>query len=250
MIEPPSESADQAIHRQVAQNLAQVRARIAAACQASNRLADEVHLVAVTKYVGLASIRALLAAGQLDLGESRVQQLMPRVEALSELSPRWHLIGHLQRNKVKYLLPEVRIIHSVDSLRLAEQISNFAEKKDCRVDIFVETNVSGESAKDGADPAELYPLLSDIGQLPAIEVIGLMTMAPKVEIAAETRPFFAKLRELRDAARENGCVSAGCRYLSMGMSGDFEAAIAEGATHVRVGSALFEGLSDEQRAQD
>jgi len=257
----PNTESDQptaALNTRVAENLSTVHGQIRAACQTAGRPPEDVRLVAVTKYVGLAAVRALLLAGQRDLGESRVQQLMPRVEALATEQlppPTWHLIGHLQRNKVKYLLPDVRIIHSVDSLRLAEQISQSARKLSApnaigRVEIFVEVNTSGEAAKHGVDPAELDQLLAAVGKLRLLKLVGLMTMAPRVDDPQTARGYFARLRELLERARQGGVVSADCRYLSMGMSGDFEAAIAEGATHVRIGSALFAGLTEAQKAQD
>lgn len=258
LLQAESQVTTEPVHQQVARNLATVREQIRAACQDAGRQPDEVTLVAVTKYVGLAAIRALLAAGQRDLGESRVQQLMPRVETLASEDlpqPNWHLIGHLQRNKVKYLLPDVRIIHSVDSLRLAEQISQSAQKQveqkhACEVEVFVEVNTSGETAKHGVAPEELDSLLETVTKLPHLKPVGLMTMASLVEDQQAARPYFARLRELLDSARQRGSIPADCRYLSMGMSGDFEAAIAEGATHVRIGSALFAGLSDVQKAED
>ena len=265
----PPHSADDALNARVAQNLAAVRAQIRTACQAAGRQPDDVTLVGVTKYVGLAAIRALLRAGQRDLGESRVQQLMPRVAALATPTPAaaspstndlpqptWHLIGHLQRNKVKYLLPDVRIIHSVDSQRLAEQISQLAQKtaengkSGCRVEIFIEVNTSGEAAKHGVAPEQLEPLLAQIAALPQVTPVGLMTMAPRVDDPIDARRYFAKLRALLEHARESGIVPESCRYLSMGMSGDFEAAIAEGATHVRIGSALFDGLTEAEQVQN
>jgi pyridoxal phosphate enzyme (YggS family) len=238
---------------QIQANLAEIKTNIQRTCQQAGRQPAEVTLIAVTKYVGLAAISALLTAGQRDLGESRVQQLMTRVELLdggSLPAPRWHMIGHLQRNKVKYLLPQVRIIHSVDSLKLAETISEHAQRHDCTTEIFIEANTSGETAKHGVALAELDSLLEACAGLPGTEICGLMTMAPQVEQADQARPFFAQLRAALANARQCGSAPDTCRYLSMGMSSDYTAAIAEGATHIRIGSALFSGLNDADRVQE
>ena len=235
------------------QNVADVRARIADAAARAGRDPAEVTLVAVTKYAGPAVIRALLAAGCTDLGESRVQQLMQRVDALGTAdaaldtagSPRWHMIGHLQRNKVKYLLPRVRIIHAVDSDRLAEQIDELAARHDVRADVLVEVSVAGEAQKHGVTPKDAPALLETIQARPHLRLSGLMTMAPLADDPGQARPHFAGLRELLADARRNGVVGPDCRHLSMGMSQDYAVAVEEGATLVRVGSALFEGIPPE-----
>ncbi|MBN2446741.1 MAG: YggS family pyridoxal phosphate-dependent enzyme [Phycisphaerae bacterium] len=243
------------------ENVGEVRARIAAAYRRSGREPGDVTLVAVTKYTGLAVIRELLRTGCTDLGESRVQQLMPRTNALGSSAatlettvtvdaPRWHMIGHLQRNKVKYLLPSVRIVHAVDSLRLAEQIDELAGRHGISADVLIEVNVAGEEQKYGVTPDKLPALLEELGPKQHIRLCGLMTMAPLADNPEDARPHFARLRQLLTDARDRGIVGPACRHLSMGMSQDYEIAVEEGATLVRVGSLLFEGVPAEIMAAD
>ena len=224
------------------ENLRRIRDRIEAACTRSGRAGSEVTLVAVTKYAELDWVRALVDLGVTELGESRPQQLVSRAEELPS-HVHWHLIGHLQRNKVESILPSVDRIHSVDSVRLIEAINKAAQKLDLRPRLLLEVNVSGELSKDGFDPAELLLAWPAICRLESIAVGGLMTMAPLNDHADAARPVFRALRELRDRLSE---ASGGvCRLpeLSMGMSGDFEIGIEEGATLIRVGGGLFEGLA-------
>ena len=230
----------------VSDNLARVRAAMAQACERAGRDVVSVRLVAVTKYAQIDWVRDLLSAGQIVLGESRPQQLAARAEELAAEGGgliEWHMIGHLQRNKVEQVLPVATLIHSVDSLRLAKRISAIAETRGNPAAVLLEVNVSGEESKDGFGPDELRAAFDELAALPQLDIRGLMTMAPVVDEPSQARPYFAQLRELRDelAARENSSVTL--TELSMGMSGDFEAAIEEGATIVRVGSSLFEGLS-------
>ncbi len=242
----------EAIQSVLQRNLERVAATIAEASARSGRQPDAVRLVAVTKYVTPQVISALLACGVRDLGENRIQQLEQRVDALGSAEagleerggdgPCWHMIGHLQRNKVRKLVPRVRILHSLDSLRLAEEVSRRATAADCHVDAFVEVNVSGELSKDGLPPDELPALLTQAGPLPALRLVGLMTMAPQTPDAEGARPYFAQLRRLRDEMCARGLLPAGAG-LSMGMSNDYPVAVEEGATCVRVGSALYEGLA-------
>lgn len=236
-------------------NLASVRARIADACRRSGRQPQAVRLVAVTKYVGLDVVRALLACRQRDLGENRVQQLLERETALGgcaglldqddapgETRPRWHMIGHLQRNKVRKLIERVRIIHAIDSERLADEIERRAGESGVRIDGLIEVNTSGEASKYGVAPDALDALAARLANFQHLTLRGLMTMAPVVRQPEQARPFFARLRELLGGLGERGVVGAGCDQLSMGMSGDFEVAVEEGATLVRIGSLLYEGL--------
>lgn len=241
----------EAIRHLLQRNLDRVHETIASACMRAGRSPDEITLVAVTKYVPPSVIAALLACGVRNLGENRIQQLEERVAefgsaeavlgAASGDLPCWHMIGHLQRNKVRKLVPRVRILHSLDSLRLAEEVSRRATDADCRVDAFVEVNVSGELSKDGLPPGELPALLEKAEALTGLRTVGLMTMAPQTPDAEGARRYFAALRALRDAMRDKGLL-AGEAGLSMGMSNDFAVAVEEGATSVRVGSALYEGL--------
>jgi len=243
----------------LAGNLFRVRQRIAEACARAGRDPAEVTMVAVTKYLDLPMIRALVAAGVGELGENRVQQLVARAAALGsrieewreprEISqspapviPRWHMVGHLQRNKVKMLLPQVRVLHALDSLRLAQEVQRVAELLDAKVDAFIEVNVSGESTKFGVSPAELPGLAEAVQKRSRITLRGLMTMAPLSPDVEQARPFFAQLRELLRGLQQSGTVGPQCVHLSMGMSQDYAVAVEEGATFVRIGTALYEDL--------
>lgn len=226
----------------ISENLAQVRQRIAEAAQTSGRSPDAIRLVAVTKYVGPEEIIALVEAGCHDLGESRPQQLWQRAAALEHLPIRWHLIGHLQRNKVQRTLPLVAMIQSVDSPRLLAAIEEAAASLSRKIPALVEVNISDEEAKSGLDPGELEPMLADLASFERVEIRGLMGMASLEGGQEAARRDFARLRELRDRLRPLCPPNIRLDELSMGMSGDYEVAIQEGATIVRVGSALFEGL--------
>jgi len=200
-----------------------------------------VTLVGVTKYVGIAAARTLVEHGCHDLGESRPQALWEKA-ADEQLGPvRWHLIGHLQRNKVRRTLRHVDLIHSADSARLLAALDQEAAQLDRIMPVLLEVNVSGDAAKHGFSPAGLESLLPGLGQYHSLLVRGLMTMAARAGGAAEAERNFARLRELRDAGQKVCPDEVQLAELSMGMSGDFEAAVRQGATLVRVGSALFEG---------
>ncbi len=229
------------LQKRIRQNLAEVRERMAQAARRSGRSPESIQLVAVTKFAEEEAIRALVEAGCTILGESRPQQLWEKAAALADLPVRWHLIGHLQRNKAKRTLPLVDMIHSVDSLELAGTLNRLAEGSGRRVRVLLEVNVSGEAAKHGFAPAEVVvPLLLDLGRLSHLEVCGLMCMASLEGGLDAARRDFAALRELRDRLWADCPETVRLDELSMGMSGDFEVAIEEGATMVRIGSALFE----------
>lgn len=204
-----------------------------------------MELVAVTKYVGTDVIAALSRAGVRDVGENRPQSLwekVPVVAGLDAPTPRWHMIGHLQRNKVRRTLPLIHTFHAGDGLRLLRRISSEVERVDREpLRTFVQVNVSGEETKAGFAPEALADALSEASELPGLELVGLMTMAPAGESPEHTRPVFRSLRKLRDEMRGRGYLDGSS--LSMGMSQDFEVAIEEGATHVRVGSALYDGVA-------
>lgn len=228
---------DEAVKR----NLDDVRARMAAACARAGRQADDVLLVAVTKTVGTDVMRALQALGVTDIGENRVQQAREKHAALGgTLGLRWHFIGHLQRNKVRHALGLFELIHSVDSVRLASEIDRRAGADGRTISVLLECNTSGEEAKFGIAPDGLPALLDAVVPLEHIRLEGLMTMAPFVDDPETTRPFFAALRELAEAARQR--TGLPMPHLSMGMTQDFEVAIEEGATMVRIGSALYRAL--------
>jgi pyridoxal phosphate enzyme (YggS family) len=212
----------------LAANLARVEERIAAACARVGRPRSSVTLVAVTKTVPVEVAAGLVALGVRDLGENRPQELWRKAEALKDV--RWHLIGHLQRNKIERTLPLAHRIHSVDSLRLLEAIDAAGP-----ADVLLEFNCSGEASKGGFAPPEAPALRAALGKLTRARVVGLMTMAALEDEPEKCRPTFQTLRGLRD---EIGPLPE----LSMGMSNDFEVAIEEGATAVRIGTALFEGL--------
>ena len=231
------------IRDRLAENLAQVRQRIADAAARSGRRADDVLLVAVTKYVGVEIIEPLIDAGASVLGESRPQQFWPKAEALADRPIHWHMIGQLQRNKIRRTLPLVELVHSTESLRLVEAIDRIAGELAMRPRILLEVNASGDEAKHGFVPDDLEGKLADLGTYRNIEICGLMCMAGLGTDAEGARGNFAALRELRDRLRGNCPAGVSLDELSMGMSGDYEVAIEEGATIVRVGSALYEGIS-------
>lgn len=218
--------------RKLRANIAAIRERIGQACARAGRKPAEVTLVAVTKTVGPAVAALLPELGVLDLGENRPQELLRKASALpAEI--RWHMIGHLQRNKIDKTLPIAHLIHAVDSVRLLQALEAEAVKQNRDVAALLEVNASGEATKHGFAPPELPGLAPLLGELRRVKVCGLMTMAALQE-AEKCRPTFARLRELRDRF--------GLEHLSMGMSNDFEVAIEEGATFIRLGNVLFEGV--------
>ncbi len=223
-------------------NLVRVREVIAASAARSGRAGEAVRLVAVTKTVGMEEMAALAGLGQGDFGESRVEQLVARaVEAeAAGLGARWHMIGHLQRRKVRDLLPVGAMIHGVDSLRLAEEIEKrAAEAGLAPVAVLLEVNISGEEQKYGLWPDEMEEVVGEVAGMEHIDLRGLMTMAPLADDPEAARPVFRGLRELRDRINAAGFYPRPLTELSMGMSQDYAVAVEEGATLVRVGTALF-----------
>jgi len=235
------------IEQRLAENVARVRLAIAQAAVRSGRRAEDVTLIAVSKYVGAAEIDALLAAGCRDLGENRPQDLWRKAEQLCDRPIRWHMIGHLQRNKARRTLPLVTLLHAGDSWRLLEAASQHQQQLGRTLDVLIEVNVSGDAAKHGFQPEEVEPLLPPLAQLPQLRVRGLMAMARWGGTRDEARGDFVRLRQLRDRLAASCPPQISLHELSMGMSGDFGVAIEEGATMVRVGSALFEGVQLEHR---
>jgi hypothetical protein len=225
----------------IAANLAAVRSRIARAAEANGRAADAVRLVAVSKTFGLDAIRAAIDAGQRDFGENRVQEALPKIEALSAAHPdvRWHLIGHLQSNKARRAGRPFDAIHSVDSLDLLRRLDDAAAESRRRPQIFVQVDLAGEATKFGAPPDEAREIVRAAAALQACRLVGLMTLPPFYDDPVAARPIFARLRAFRDELVAGGVPAEQLAELSMGMSHDYEAAIAEGATVVRVGSAIF-----------
>jgi pyridoxal phosphate enzyme (YggS family) len=230
-----------ALKAQIGSNLARVRERIRIAAERAKRDPAEVTLIAVTKYAPDEAVSLLGELGLHDLGEARPQQLVQRVSLVP--TARWHLIGHLQRNKVKSMLPHAAMIHSVDSLRLLASIGEASGQLSLRPRVLLEVNIAGEAQKDGFAIADLRSHWAELIAVPNVRICGLMTMAPLSEDAEASRSVFRRLRELRDELQREPAThgtDVSLRELSMGMSGDFEVGIEEGATLVRVGSAIFE----------
>lgn len=221
--------------------LAEVEGRLAAACSRAGRQRADVTLVAVTKTVGVETAGALLNLGVRNLAENRPQELWKKVEALPDAD--WHLIGHLQRNKIERTLPLVTLIHAVDSVRLLEALEAEGKRRGAVVPVLLEVNASGESAKQGFAPEAVPALAETINALTAVQVRGLMGMAAFVADPQATRPTFARIRELLEMLQPR-CdrPRQPLTELSLGMSNDFEVAVEEGATLVRLGTVLFEGL--------
>ncbi len=226
----------------IADNLARLSDRIAAAAQSAGREPASIRLVAVTKYVDALTAAELLAAGCTDLGESRPQELWHKAAAPELASARWHLVGRLQRNKIRRTLPLVELIHSVDSERLLAAIDELAAELNLAPRVLLEVNCSGEEAKQGFAADDVRRLLPALSGYARVRIAGLMTMAPLEGDASAARAAFAALRTLRDELALQCPPGVALDEMSMGMSGDFEEAIAEGATIVRVGSLLFEGV--------
>ena len=228
--------------KRIADNVSRIRQSIAEAAARSGRCAADVTLIAVSKYVGTEEIEALVAAGCHDLGESRPQDLWRKADALQGQSIRWHMIGHLQRNKARRTLSAISLLHSGDSLRLLEAVQRLSVEEDRMTDVLLEVNVSGEAAKHGLAPDDVEPLLPALARMDRLRVRGLMAMARWGGTENEIRSDFVRLRAVRDRLSASCSANMPLTELSMGMSGDFAMAIEEGATMVRVGSALFEGV--------
>ncbi len=222
----------------LADNLREVQENIRIACEKSGRRPEEVTLIAVSKTKPLPMLEEIYSAGIRKFGENKVQELMDKYEALPK-DIEWHMIGHLQRNKVKYIVGKTGLIHSVDSLRLAEEISKEAVKKQVKVSILIEVNVANEDSKFGFTSAETENAVREISKLPGLVVEGLMTSAPYVAEAEEKRKYFKELRQLCVDINSKNIDNVSMSELSMGMTGDFEVAIEEGATFVRVGTGIF-----------
>jgi PLP dependent protein len=220
----------------LSQNLAEVRANIAAAAARARRQPEEIELVAVSKTHGPETLREAVDAGQLLFGESRVQEAKAKIPLLPERL-RWHFIGHLQSNKVRAALPLFDLFHGIDSLAIAKEVQRIAGTVGVFCSVLLEVNVAGEGTKFGFKPDELRAGMEELLALDRLQIGGLMAMAPFHPDAEHSRPFFARLRELRDALSAE--FGAGLPQLSMGMSGDYAVAVEEGATLVRVGSAIF-----------
>ena len=222
----------------VVENLKAVEERVCAACERAGRAREEVTLIAVSKTKPVSMIEEVYGVGTRDFGENKVQELCDKYEVMPR-DIRWHLIGHLQRNKVKYVVDKTCLIHSVDSLRLAEAISLEAGKKGVCVPVLIEVNVAEEESKFGVSLEDAEGLIRQISVLPNLTVQGLMTIAPFVENPEENRPVFSKLKKLYVDIKEKNIDNVAMSVLSMGMTNDYEVAIEEGATMVRVGTGIF-----------
>jgi pyridoxal phosphate enzyme (YggS family) len=244
---PDSSSSDTDL---MAANLEAIRQRIDQAAARSGRPGDQVALVGVCKYIGTEMTGQLLAAGCHQLGENRPQQLWEKAGQLEGRGVEWHMIGHLQRNKVRRTLPLISRLHSGDSLRLLQAVNEEASRLGQSLSVLLEVNVSGDESKHGFQPDQMPEILEQVSTLEFLDVEGLMTMASLAGGSEQARRDFSSLRELRDNLRQSCPDKVQLDDLSMGMSGDFEVAIEEGATLVRVGSALFEGIDIPGRAGD
>ena len=220
------------------ENIEEVKEKIRLACVKSERDMNDVTLIAVSKTKPLPMLQEAYECGIRDFGENKVQELMEKIPAMPD-DIRWHMIGHLQRNKVKYIVDKVYLIHSVDSLRLAEEISKEACKKNVCVNILVEVNVAEEDTKFGTTCEDAIALVENISRLPNLKIHGLMTIAPNVENEEENRIYFNRLKQLSVDIRSKNIDNVYMDVLSMGMTGDYQIAVEEGSTYVRVGTGIF-----------
>lgn len=220
------------------ENLKKVEDNVDAACREAGRSRDEVTLIAVSKTKPVEMLSTIYNQGIRDFGENKVQEMCDKMEQLPS-DIRWHMIGHLQTNKVKYIVGHTTLIHSVDSLHLAKEIEKQAKKKDVTVDILVEVNIAEEESKFGIHKEETYELVRQIAALPHVHICGLMTIAPYVENPEDNRMYFRGIRQLSVDIAEQNIDNVDMDVLSMGMTGDYMVAIEEGATMVRVGTGIF-----------
>lgn len=218
-------------------NLQSIKQRISKACEKSGRSTDDVLILAVTKFRTSDEINKAISLGITDIGENRVQELMDKYDKVDKVN--WHIIGHLQTNKVKYIVDKVCMIHSVDSLKLALEINERCKKIDKVMDILIEVN-SGEENKNGIEKTKAIDLILEVSKLENVKIKGLMTMAPLVCSEDHLRKVFSDLRNLSDEIKEKNIKNVEMKYLSMGMSGDFDVAIEEGSNIIRPGRCLFE----------
>lgn len=230
---------DASLERAIAANLAVVRARMAAAAVRAGRPADAVRLIAVSKTFGPEHVLAAAACGQRDFGENRVQEALPKMAACGGTPLNWHLIGHLQSNKARKAVGPFAAIHSIDSLDLLRRLDAVASGEGREVTALVQVDLAGEATKFGAPPGQAQAMLDEAGRCQRVRVAGLMLMPPLLDDPEQVRPYFRRLRAFRDEQAARGVAPAHLAELSMGMSHDFEVAIEEGATMVRVGTAIF-----------
>ena len=223
---------------EIRENIEVIKRRMEEACAQSGRALEDVKLIAVSKTKPLEALQEAYDYGCRDFGENKVQELVEKYEAMPR-DIRWHMIGHLQRNKVKYIVDKVFLIHSVDSLRLAQEIEKEAAKKNVTVNILVEVNVAEEESKFGTTAEEAVLLVEEIAKFPHVQVRGVMTIAPYVEDSEKNRLYFEKLKQIYVDIIHKNIDNVFMEELSMGMTGDYEVAITEGATYIRVGTGIF-----------
>ncbi|MCH1623861.1 YggS family pyridoxal phosphate-dependent enzyme [Fredinandcohnia quinoae] len=218
----------------VRQNLEEINKRISEVCVRSGRIVENISIIAVTKYVSIERTKEAIEVGITNIGENRDEGFLKKWEEIGS-SPKWHFIGSLQSRKVKNIIDKVDFIHSLDRVSLAEEIDKRATKK---IKCFIQVNASGEQSKHGIEPEQLFEFIEQMKNFSSIEIVGLMTMAPFTEDENVIRECFRKLKQLRDDIHSHGFPHAPCTELSMGMSNDFEIAIEEGATFIRLGTSL------------
>lgn len=221
----------------IEQNLENIRAKIELSAKKSGRCADDINLIAVTKTYPPEVINEAIDLGVTDIGENKVQEIIEKYDRVKPV--RWHLIGHLQTNKVKYIIDKVHMIHSVDSQKLLAEIERQAKKHNIVMKVLIQVNISGEQSKFGVAPDELCELLNYAEGLENVKVCGLMTIMPKVDNAVSNRLHFVNIKQIYIDISQKKYNNINMSYLSMGMSGDFEVAIEEGSNMVRIGSAIF-----------
>ena len=227
------------LHTHIAERLAEVRQRLARAVERAGRPPEDVRLLAVSKTFSLEHVRAAVAAGQADFGENRVQEALQKIDGTADLKIRWHLIGTLQSNKARKAASSFSAIHSVDSVKLLKQIDTAAADSSCRPELLVQVDLAGEATKHGIPPEGAKDIVRAGSRCRAARVVGLMTIPPYFDDPETARPYFARLRDLRDTLLKEGLEPGLVRELSMGMSHDFDIAVQEGATIVRLGTAIF-----------
>ena len=227
----------------IRENFARIEERIADACQRSGRRRDEVKLVAVSKTHPAETVRAAFEAGLRDFGENRVQEAKSKIQALADLDATWHLVSHLQSNKARMAREHFKWVHSLDSLRLAEKLAQAAAPGEARLPVLIEVNLGEETSKAGVRAGEVAALAGRISQLESLDLRGLMVIPPLHENPEDVRPYFRQLRALARDMEARNLPGVSMKELSMGMSHDFEVAIEEGSTIVRIGTAIFGGRS-------
>jgi pyridoxal phosphate enzyme (YggS family) len=233
----------------ISERLAEVRGRIDAAARSAGRDPASIRLVAVSKTFPIDLIRGAYDAGQRDFGENRVQEGLQKIAASADLSIRWHLLGHLQTNKARKAASAFAMIQSVDSVELLHKLDAAAVEAGQAPELLIQVDLAGEATKHGAPPSEVPRLLEAAGACRAARVVGLMTLPPAPDTPEDSRQWFRRLRDLRDSWRASGVPASMLRELSMGMSDDFEVAVEEGATLVRIGTAIFGSRDATQQQQ-